>query len=190
MLAFVVEVRAFVLTGRLYPFALLMAVIWSMWVIRVFLARRYRPWLRGWETSVSVLIPVAGEEPDLFREVISRIIAQEPDEVLVVINGPQDRGLAEVCAATTGVLWTWTPQAGKRNAHRMAIEQASCDIAVIVDSDTLWTAGTLRELVKPFRDPEIGGGSTRQRILQPQRSGLTRGGDWVGGGPGRGHAPG
>ena len=46
-----------------------MAVIWSMWVIRVFLARRCRSWLRGWETSVSVLIPVAGEEPDLFREV-------------------------------------------------------------------------------------------------------------------------
>ena len=179
MLAFVVEVRAFVLTGRLYPFALLMAVIWSMWVIRVFLARRYRPWLRGWETSVSVLIPVAGEEPDLFREVLSRIIAQEPDEVLVVINGPQDRGLAEVCAATPGVLWTWTPQAGKRNALRMAIEQASCDIAVIVDSDTLWTAGTLRELVKPFRDPEIGGVSTRQRILQPQRSVLTRWADWL-----------
>src|ERR1022692_1105311 len=181
MLAFVVEVRAFVLTGRLYPFALLMAVIWSMWVIRVFLARRYRPWVRGWETSVSVLSPVAGEEPDLFREVLSRIIAQEPDEVLVVINGPQDRGLAEVCAATPGVLWTWTPQGGKRNALRMALQQASCDIAVIVDSDTLWTAGTLRELVKPFRDPEIGGVSTRQRILQPQRSVLTRWAGWLGG---------
>jgi hyaluronan synthase len=179
MLAFVVEARAFVLVGRVYPFAVLMAVIWSMWVIRVLLARRYRPWLRGWQTTVSVLIPVAGEEPELFREVLSRIVAQGPHEVLVVINGPADRDLADICAATSGVLWTWTPQAGKRNALRMAIEQASGDIAVIVDSDTLWTTGTLRELVKPFRDPVIGGVSTRQRILQPQRSVLTRWADWL-----------
>src|ERR1700684_2158921 len=98
MLAFVVEVRAFVLAGRIYPFAVLMAVIWSMWVIRVILARRYRPWLRGWQTTVSVLIPVAGEEPELFREVLSRIVAQKPDQVLVVINGPENPDLAEICA--------------------------------------------------------------------------------------------
>ena len=179
MLAFVVEVRAFVLAGRVYPFAVLMAVIWSMWVIRVVLARRYRPWLRGWQTTVSVLIPVAGEEPELFREVLSRIVAQKPDQVLVVINGPEDPGLADICAATAGVLWTWIPQAGKRNALRIAVEQATSDIAVIVDSDTLWTTGTLRELVKPFRDPWIGGVSTRQRILRPQRSVLTRWADWL-----------
>ena len=41
------------------------------------------------------------------------------------------------------------------------------EIAVLVDSDTLWTAGTLRELVKPFRDPTVGGVTTRQRILDP-----------------------
>ena len=128
---------------------------------------------------MSVLIPVAGEEPGLFREVLARILAQEPDEVLVVINGPEDPDLAAICAATKGVLWTWTPQAGKRNALRMAVEQASGDVAVIVDSDTLWTAGTLRELVKPFRDPKIGGVSTRQRILQPRRSVLTRWADWL-----------
>lgn len=179
MLAFVVEARAFVLTGRLYPFAVLMAVIWAMWIIRVVLAHRYRPWLRGWHATVSVLIPVAGEEPALFREVLNRIVAQQPDEVLVVINGPEDPALADVCASTPGVLWTWTPQAGKRNALRIAVEQARGDLAVIVDSDTLWTTGTLRELVKPFRNHQIGGVSTRQRILQPRRSVLTRWADWL-----------
>ena len=143
------------------------------------LARRYRPWLRGWSTTVSVLIPVAGEEPDLFREVLTRIVAQEPGEVPVVINGPEDPALADICAATSGVLWPWTPQAGKRNALRIAAEQATGDIAVIVDSDTLWTTGTLRELVKPFRDPKVGGVSARQRILQPRRSVLTRWADWL-----------
>src|ERR1022692_154400 len=185
MLAFVVEARAFVLSGRIYPFAVLMAVIWFLWIVKVILARRYRPWLRGWSTTVSVLIPVAGEEPDLFREVLTRIVAQEPGEVPVVINGPEDPALADICAATSGVLWPWTPQAGKRNALRIAAEQATGDIAVIVDSDTLWTTGTLRELVKPFRDPKVGGVSARQRILQPRRSVLTRWADWLGGRPRR-----
>ena len=179
MLAFIVESRAFGLSGHLYPFALLMALIWAMWIVRVILARRYRPWLRAWPTTVSVLIPVAGEEPELFREVLSRIVAQQPDEVLVVINGPEDPDLAAICAATDGILWTWTPQAGKRNALRIAVERASSDLAVVVDSDTLWTTGTLRELVKPFRDPKVGGVSTRQRILQPRRSVLTRWADWL-----------
>lgn len=179
MLAFIVESRAFGLSGHLYPFALLMALIWAMWIVRVILARRYRPWLRAWPATVSVLIPVAGEEPELFREVLSRIVAQQPDEVLVVINGPEDPALAAICAATDGILWTWTPQAGKRNALRIAVERASSDIAVVVDSDTLWTTGTLRELVKPFRDPKVGGVSTRQRILQPRRSVLTRWADWL-----------
>ena len=169
MLAFVVEGRAFLLVGHVYPFAVLMAVIWALWIIRVLLARSYKPWLRACDATVSVLIPVAGEEPELFREVLDRIVAQEPDEVLVVINGPEDPALADICASTHGVLWTWTPRAGKRNALRMAIARATGDIAVIVDSDTLWTTGTLRELVKPFRDPRIGGVTTRQRILRPQR---------------------
>ncbi len=179
MLAFVVEARAFVLAGRVYPFAVLMAVIWALWIIRVLLARGYKPWLRAWNPAVSVLIPVAGEEPELFREVLDRIMAQQPDEVLVVINGPEDPALADICAGTPGVLWTWTPQAGKRNALRMAIARATGDVAVIVDSDTLWTTGTLRELMKPFRDPRIGGVTTRQRILRPQRSVLTRWADWL-----------
>lgn len=179
MLAFVVEARAFVLSGRVYPFAVLMAVIWALWTVRVLLARRYKPWLRPCGARVSVLIPVAGEEPELFREVLDRIMAQDPYEVLVVINGPEDRALADICASTPGVLWTWTPRAGKRNALHIAIERASGDIAVIVDSDTLWTTSTLRELVKPFRDPRVGGVTTRQRILRPQRSVLTRWADWL-----------
>jgi hyaluronan synthase len=53
------------------------------------------------------------------------------------------------------------------------------EIAVLVDSDTVWTPGTLRELIKPFRDPKVGGVTTRQRILDPKRTILTRWADWL-----------
>ncbi|MGO7984312.1 glycosyltransferase, partial [Rhizobium johnstonii] len=53
------------------------------------------------------------------------------------------------------------------------------EITVLVDSDTVWTPGTLEELVKPFGDSRVGGATTRQRILEPQRSWITRWADWL-----------
>ncbi len=50
---------------------------------------------------------------------------------------------------------------------------------LLVDSDTIWTPGTLSELIKPFIDPTVGGVTTRQRILDPGRSFLTRWADWL-----------
>ncbi|GAA1877810.1 hypothetical protein GCM10009814_04880 [Lapillicoccus jejuensis] len=75
--------------------------------------------------------------------------------------------------------WTWTPIAGKRNAVKVGVERCSGEIVLLVDSDTVWTPGTLPELVKPFADKAIGGVTTRQRILEPERSFYTRWADWM-----------
>ena len=50
---------------------------------------------------------------------------------------------------------------------------------MLVDSDTIWTTDTLRELVKPFADATIGGVTTNQRIIDPDRNVLTRWADWL-----------
>jgi hyaluronan synthase len=86
--------------------------------------------------------------------------------------------LEKICA-DVGVQWHWTEVAGKRNAVRLGVALSSGEISVLVDSDTLWTPGTLRELVKPFADPAVGGVTTRQRILEPARNVLTRWADWL-----------
>src|SRR5512144_1005349 len=78
-----------------------------------------------------------------------------------------------------GVMWTWTPIPSKRNAVKVGTELASGEILVLVDSDTVWTRDTLCELVKPFADPGIGGVTTRQRVLDPQRHFFTRWADWL-----------
>ncbi|WP_448630604.1 glycosyltransferase [Cellulomonas soli] len=72
-----------------------------------------------------------------------------------------------------------TPIPGKRNAVKIGTELSRGDITVLVDSDTIWTDGTLPELIKPFADPNIGGVTTRQRILEPERSWITRWADWL-----------
>jgi hyaluronan synthase len=178
MLAYLLELREWRNNGAVYPFAVFMTMVWSLWIIRILLARRYKPWKRPWQTTTSVIIPVVDEPEDLFRSVLQRITEQQPTEVIVVINGRRNPVLEDICT-DMGVDWRWTETPGKRNALRVGLAEATGEIAVLVDSDTIWTTDTLAELVKPFRDPEVGGVTTRQRILDPGRSVLTRWADWL-----------
>jgi hyaluronan synthase len=132
----------------------------------------------------SVLIPVVDEPLDLFKNVLLNIARQSPSEIIVVINGPKNEPLEDCCfdiqrklrGTNTVFKYYYTPIAGKRNAIKVAMEHVNyrSDIAVLVDSDTIWTENTLVELLKPFAcDENIGGVTTRQKILQPERKLVT-----------------
>jgi hyaluronan synthase len=178
MLAFLLQIKAWTDSGKFFLFALFMLMIWLLWIIRVSIASFYRPWKEPYQTTTSVIIPVVDEPEELFREVLQRIVAQNPTEVIVVINGPRNERL-EKLSADCGVRWVWVETPGKRNALQIGVGLASGDVAVLVDSDTIWTDDTLSELIKPFRDPRVGGVTTRQRIIRPDRSVLTRWADWL-----------
>ena len=181
MFTFLLQLRETLQHGHpLHLFTIFVATVWVLWAVKVLLSRRYRPWTTPYRPTTSVVIPVVDEPPELFREVLRRIAAQEPDETIVVINGPRNPALEAICNQCPGDLtWTWTPVAGKRNAIRAGVELASGEVVVLVDSDTLWTPATLAELVKPFADPRVGGVTTRQRILAQERNLLTRWADWL-----------
>ncbi|MFJ6573739.1 glycosyltransferase family 2 protein [Streptomyces sp. NPDC091292] len=178
MLAFLLEIREWWNHGTVYPFAVFMTMIWALWVLRILLARRYKPWTRPYYATTSVIIPVVDEPEDLFRSVLRRIIEQQPTEIIVVINGRRNPNLERICT-DVGVMWLWTEIPGKRNALRVGLEHATGEISVLVDSDTIWTKDTLSELIKPFRERKVGGVTTRQRILDPGRAVLTRWADWL-----------
>ena len=165
--------------GPVYLFAVFSTIVWVIWIIKVVLSRRYRPWTAEHATTASVVVPVVDEPVELFHEVLRRIVDQEPHETIVVINGPANPALEQVCQQLPAVTWVWTPIAGKRNAVRVGTEMATGEIVVLVDSDTVWTDRTLSELVKPFIDRRIGGVTTRQRILDYRRSLITRWADWL-----------
>lgn len=170
------------LTGhtRMYLFSFFVLLTWLIWLIKVVLSRQYKPWTEPYLTTTSVVIPVVDEPLDLFREVLQRIVEQGPTQILVVINGRRNVQLEEVCAEfAPAVEWDWTPIAGKRNAVMVGVAQSVGEVVLLVDSDTIWTEGTLPELLKPFADPGVGGVTTRQRILQPGRTFLTRWADWL-----------
>ncbi|GAB3598298.1 glycosyltransferase family 2 protein [Microbacterium tumbae] len=165
---------------ELYLFVVYSALIWGLWLTKLLISQRYRPYTEPHKAGTSVIIPVVDEPLDLFRDVLGRIIDQNPDEIIVVINGARNVGLEEVCAEfAPKVRWVHTTIAGKRNAVKVGVELSSYEISVLVDSDTVWTPGALEELIKPFADERVGGVTTRQRILEPERSWMTRWADWL-----------
>lgn len=181
MFVFILQVRHMLdHQSEFYLFALFSFLIWALWLIKVVISRRYRAYTAEHRTTTSVVIPVVDEPLDLFRDVLRRIVSQDPTEVIVVINGPRNLALEGVCAEfAPAVRWTHTPIAAKRNAVKIGTEMSTGEITVLVDSDTIWTPGALPELVKPFADPTVGGVTTRQRILNPNRNWITRWADWL-----------
>ncbi|HEY0187661.1 MAG TPA: glycosyltransferase family 2 protein [Cellulomonas sp.] len=181
MFIFILQIRNMLdEQAELYLFAVFSALVWALWLLKVVLSRRYRPWTAEHHESTSVIVPVVDEPLDLFRDVLSRVTEQHPDEVIVVINGKPNPGLEAVCEEFAPLVrWVHTPIPGKRNAVKIGTEQSRYDVTVLLDSDTVWTPGTLPELLKPFADPTVGGATTRQRILEPTRSWITRWADWL-----------
>ncbi len=179
MFVFLLQVRDLLIHHRVHIFLLYMALVWTVWGSKAWLSRRYRPYTGDSDATTAVLIPVVDEPEELFREVLRRITEQRPDEIHVVINGPRNLPLEAICAEFDGVHATWTDVPGKRNALRIGVEETTSDICVLVDSDTIWTSDTLSELVKPFADAEVGGVTTKQRILAPERHILSRWADWM-----------
>jgi len=178
---FVLQLRhMFAGQSEIYLFAVFSTFVWALWVLKVVLSRRYRPVTEPYDVSTSVVVPVVDEPLDLFREVLERIVAQRPDEVIVVINGAVNPGLQQVSDEFAPLVrWVHTPIPGKRNAVKIGTQMSVGEITVLVDSDTIWTEDTLAELVKPFADSAVGGVTTRQRILDPERSWITRWADFL-----------
>ncbi len=181
MFIFILQMRH-MLGGHpeIYLFALYSSLIWFLWVCKVVLSGGYRPFTGQYFGSTSVIVPVVDEPERLFREVLRRMVSEQPDEIIVVINGARNRVLEQVCDEfSPTVRWTHSPIASKRHALSIGINMASGDIAVLVDSDTLWTRNTLSEIIRPFADSAVGGVTSRQRILDQERSWMTRWLDWL-----------
>jgi cellulose synthase/poly-beta-1,6-N-acetylglucosamine synthase-like glycosyltransferase len=166
--------------AEIYLFAVYSALIWIVWIVKIVLSRQYRPFTGTFTGSTSVVVPVVDEPLDLFRDVLRRMADQQPGEIIVVINGAKNPGLEEVCEEFAPLVrWVHTPIPGKRNAVMVGTELSTGEITVLVDSDTVWTEGVLEELLKPFADESVGGVTTGQRILEPERSWITRWADWL-----------
>ena len=149
------------LTAMLVPIALL--ALLRMAALFAF-ARRHARTVRAaapdgeFLPPVSIVVPAFNEAAGIARAVRSLDGSDYPGfEVIVVDDGSED-GTGDIVAALEleHVRVVRQANAGKPAALNRGIESARHDLVVTVDGDTVFETGTLRELVQPLREPNVG----------------------------------
>ncbi|MEU6843793.1 glycosyltransferase [Streptomyces sp. NPDC046716] len=148
------------------PLGIIGLVRWASWLVRRVPAALYRPARGDVRATLGVVVPVYQEDPEIFRLAIESWLANEVDEVVLVIDVTDDvcRRVAEGYPVT--VLVTDVP--GKRDALRRGWEACRSELVALVDSDTVWADDVAAEVRRPFADPRVGGVGTRQNVYNPR----------------------
>ena len=144
------------------PLGMLGLFRWGCWLVRRIPAVLYRPVLDEHRLSMSLVVPVYQEDPHVFAAAIESWLANDVDEVILVVDA-SDRVCQEI-ARRYPVTVVVTTVPGKRDALRQGWRRATTDLVALVDSDTVWAADVATEVCKPFADPRIGGVGTRQSV--------------------------
>lgn len=177
MITFVLQTLDWGLYGQAHYFVLFFLYVWVVWSVKSFFSRFYKEANEEYNGKVSVVIPAYKEDLTLFDRVVSSIKENSPHELIVVVDGG-DGVLTTIARQYTEDVYK-IRKSGKRLALSIGFRVATGDIVVIVDSDTVWIPTTLRELLKPFNNPKVGGVTTNQRILDPDRNLVRRFCDWM-----------
>jgi hyaluronan synthase len=156
--------------------------VWALWLTKLLAARRYLPFPVTGATAdlrTTVILPVFKEPLDVFRRVLESVCANEPHEVIVVVDGA-DGDLMRIARAHTDKV-VGIAKDGKREAIRRGLLEASesTEIVVVLDSDTIWGPDVLRELLLAFADPRVGGVTPRQAIFDRDHNSVRLLADWI-----------
>lgn len=155
----------------LFPLGIIGIWRWCVWLLKDIVGHHYRPKTGSYDTNVSVITPVYNEDPYIFEKVIESWRKNNPAEIIAVIDYTDTRCIhifEEFARKYIGAKLIITKKPGKRPALADGIRAASGDVVALVDSDTLWTATTLRHGLPPFQDPKVGGVGTYQNVLAPK----------------------
>ncbi|RKF26712.1 bifunctional polysaccharide deacetylase/glycosyltransferase family 2 protein [Micromonospora globbae] len=123
--------------------------------------RRSRTWAWGPPVTdpVSVVVPAYNEKEGIAAAVRSLAGGDHPGgiEVIVVDDGSTD-GTADIVDALglPNVRVVRKPNGGKSSALNTGVALARHDLIVMVDGDTVLERDSVRRLVQPFADPQVG----------------------------------
>ncbi|MGW2637229.1 glycosyltransferase [Streptomyces sp. NPDC001348] len=119
--------------------------------------RRAFRWGEPVTEPVSVLVPAYNEAKCIENTVRSLTASEHPVEIVVVDDGSTDdtAGIVEAMGLP-GVRVVRQANAGKPAALNRGLANASHDLIVMMDGDTVFEPSTVGELVQPFADRGVG----------------------------------
>ncbi|MFD3451755.1 glycosyltransferase [Streptomyces sp. NPDC058691] len=148
------------------PLGILGLVRWTFWLVRRAPASLYRPVADDFRLPMSIVVPVYQEDPEIFALAIESWLANDVEEVVLVID-VTDQACQDI-AARYPVTVVITDVPGKRDALVRGWEACSTELVALVDSDTIWADDVAAEACRPFADPKVGGVGTRQNVYNPK----------------------
>src|SRR3954471_15729661 len=161
-------------------FMVFFAYVWVLWAVKSLAASRYRPWTDPAPAlTTTVIVPVYNEPEPVFRRALASVVANWPNEIIVVVDGG-DADVARVASDYSDRVLR-IDKVGKRRAIAagLAASDQATDVVVVLDSDTIWEPGALEEMLKPFADPRVGGVTPRQAIFDVGSNAVRRFADWL-----------
>ncbi|MEU6301771.1 bifunctional polysaccharide deacetylase/glycosyltransferase family 2 protein [Streptomyces chartreusis] len=123
--------------------------------------RRRFSWGPPVRQPVSVIVPAYNEKECIANTLESLARSTHPIEIIVVDDGSTD-GTSEIARTAarelgmTNVRVIRQENAGKPAALNNGVRSAGHDIVVMMDGDTVFEPDTVRQLVQPFADPDVG----------------------------------
>jgi cellulose synthase/poly-beta-1,6-N-acetylglucosamine synthase-like glycosyltransferase/peptidoglycan/xylan/chitin deacetylase (PgdA/CDA1 family) len=144
----------------LFPIAAL-AILRAL-AVAAFARHHARRWRRRtaqpFTPPLSVIVPAFNEAAGIERAVRSLAGGDYPAHEVVVVDDGSNDGTGEIVEGLSlpGVRVIRQPNAGKAAALNTGLAAASTEVIVTVDADTVFETDTLRRLVEPFADPEVG----------------------------------
>ena len=168
-LIYAVMVAEWVVPGLAAGLTVVGVAVMSRFGMMLILARRHyrqrnkRRFSWGPEVTrpVTVIVPAYNEKECIANTLESLAKSTHPIEVIVVDDGSSD-GTSEIAREAarsfgmTNVRVIRQENAGKPAALNNGVRSASYDIVVMMDGDTVFEPDTVRQLVQPFADPEVG----------------------------------
>jgi len=126
---------------------------------------------------ISILIAAYNEEDHIEETIRNKIALDYPKEtmeIIVVSDGSTDRteDIVRKYESQGVKLLRQIPRSGKTKALNMAVPQASGEILVFSDANSIYDGDTIRMLMRNFTDPSVGYVTGKMIYTNPDRTAI------------------
>lgn len=156
------------MTGKNIPFILkfvLGLVLFRLGIVAFLLVLNYirpRKKLTSWRGGVSVIVPAYNEEENIGATLDSLLkTKRQRMEIIVVDDGSTDNTVKIIKSIQKQhqdkIRLIQIRNTGKAEALNKGIREARYGVVITMDGDTIFTADTIPNLIKPFGDKNVSG---------------------------------
>lgn len=139
---------------------------------RIFSKNKTQPDTTGFEPDVTLVICAYNEAGFMERKILNSLDVDYPAEKLkfIFITDGSDDGTADIIQQYPRIQWLHQPERkGKVAAMNRAMTQVHTPYVIFSDANTLLNRGCIRNTIKHYADPAVGGVAGEKKIFSREK---------------------